>query len=63
MAMSYTEVVSVDGVLWGNEKTFRLINFMPVERPITFQILGNDEDKITEACRQDRATGDPILST
>lgn len=61
MAMSYTEVISMDGVLWGNEKTFRLINFMPVERPITFQILGNDEDKITEACRRIEQLGPDII--
>ncbi len=61
MAMSYTEVISMDGVLWGNEKTFRLINFMPVERPITFQILGNDEDKITEACLKIEQLGPDII--
>ncbi len=61
MAMSYTEVISMDGVLWGNEKTFRLINFVPVERPITFQILGNDEDKITEACLKMEQLGPDII--
>ena len=61
MAMSYTEVISMDGVLWGNEKTFKLLNFMPVERPVTFQILGNDEDKITEACRRIEQLGPDII--
>lgn len=61
MAMSYTEVVSVDGLLWKNEKTFKLLNFMPVERPIAFQVLGNDEDKITEACRQIEQLGPDII--
>ena len=51
MAMSYTEVVSMDGILWKNKKTLNLLDFMPIERPVTFQILGNDEDKIVEACR------------
>jgi nifR3 family TIM-barrel protein len=61
MAMSYTEVVSMDGVLWKNEKTFKLLNFIPIERPITFQILGNDEDKITEACRIIEPLGPDIM--
>lgn len=61
MAMSYTEVVSVDGLLWKNEKTFKLLNFMPVERPIAFQVLGNDEDKITEACRRIEQLGPDII--
>lgn len=51
MAMSYLEVVSMDGVLWKNKKTFRLLDFRPVERPVSFQILGNDENKLAEACR------------
>ncbi|MCF6158501.1 MAG: tRNA dihydrouridine synthase DusB [wastewater metagenome] len=51
MAMSCLEVVSMDGVLWKNKKTLQLLNFSPVERPVSFQILGNDEDKLAEACR------------
>lgn len=61
MAMSYTEVVSMDGVLWKNPKTFKLLDFRPVERPVTFQILGNDEDKITEACRIIEPLGPDII--
>lgn len=52
MAMSYTEVISMDGVLWKNKKTLKLLEFTPNERPVIFQILGNDEDKIVEACRR-----------
>ena len=61
MAMSYTEVVSMDGVLWNNKKTFKLLDFRPVERPVTFQILGNDEDKIAEACRIIEPLGPDII--
>lgn len=61
MSMSYTEVISMDGVLWKNPKTFKLLDFRPVERPVTFQILGNDEDKITEACRMIEPLGPDII--
>lgn len=61
MAMSYSEVVSMDGVLWKNKKTFQLLDFRPVERPIAFQILGNDEDKITEACRIIESLGPDVI--
>mgnify|MGYP001564759393 FL=1 len=61
MSMSYTEVISMDGVLWKNPKTFKLLDFRPVERPVTFQILGNDEDKITEACRIIEPLGPDII--
>lgn len=61
MAMSYTEVISMDGVLWKNKKTFKLLDFRPIERPVIFQILGNDEDKIVEACRQIEPMGPDII--
>lgn len=61
MAMSYTEVISMDGVLWKNKKTFKLLDFLPIERPVTFQILGNDEDKIVEACRILEQLGTDII--
>src|SRR5574341_191260 len=51
MAMSYTEVISMEGVLWKNNKTFKLLDFRPEERPVVFQILGNDENKLSETCR------------
>lgn len=61
MAMSYTEVVSMDGVLWKNKKTCKLLEFRPGERPVIFQILGNDEDKIVEACRMIEPLGPDII--
>ncbi len=61
MPISYTEVISMDGILWNNKKTFRLLDFRPVERPVVFQILGNDEDKLTEACRIIEQLGPDII--
>ncbi len=61
MAMSYTEMVSMDGVLWRNKKTILLLDFRPIERPVTFQILGNDEHKITDACRMMESLGPDVI--
>ncbi|QQR66919.1 MAG: tRNA-dihydrouridine synthase [Candidatus Brocadia sp.] len=61
MAMSYTEVISMDGVLWKNKKTCKLLEFRQKERPVIFQILGNDEDKIVEACRMIEPSGPDII--
>ncbi len=61
MAMSYTEVISMDGVLWKNKKTFKLLDFRPEEKPVVFQILGNDEDKLVEACRFIEPLGPHII--
>jgi len=60
-AMSYTEFVSVDGLLQGNEKTRRLLDFEAAEYPITFQVFGSSEDKIVEACKMIEAWGPTII--
>lgn len=49
-AMSYTEFVSVQGLLEGNSKSYRMLDFSPSERPMTFQVFGRDEEQIVEAC-------------
>ncbi|MCF6154317.1 MAG: tRNA dihydrouridine synthase DusB [Candidatus Brocadia sp.] len=61
MAMSYTEVISMEGILWKNKKTFKLLDFRPGERPVIFQILGNDEDRIAEACQTIETLGPDII--
>lgn len=60
-AMSYTEFVSVDGILHSNERTAQMLAFDPSERPMTFQIFGNDEVKIEEAARQIEQLGPDII--
>ncbi len=60
-AMGYTEFVSVDGLLHGNKKTKRLLDFHPSEYPITFQVFGNSEDKIVEACKMIESWGPTII--
>lgn len=61
MSMSYTEVISMDGVLWKNKKTFKLLDYRQEERPVVFQILGNDEDKIVKACQMIEPLGPDII--
>jgi nifR3 family TIM-barrel protein len=60
-AMSYTEFVSVDGLLHGNERTQQMLDFDPSEKPMTFQIFGSDEVKIEEAARQIEQLGPDII--
>lgn len=50
-AFSYTEFVSTDGIHKGLQRTIDLFRFKPVERPIWFQIFGNNKEIITEACK------------
>ncbi len=60
-AMGYTEFVSVDGILQGNRKTLRMLDFHPSEYPMTFQVFGSDENKIVEACQRIEQLGPHII--
>jgi tRNA-dihydrouridine synthase B len=60
-AMSYTEFASSDGILHGNAATMRLLQFNPSERPVVFQIFGNDEVTLEEAARRIEPLGPDII--
>jgi nifR3 family TIM-barrel protein len=60
-SMGYTEFVSVDGLLHGNEKTIRMLDYHPSEYPITFQVFGSSEDIIVEACKRIEQMGPTII--
>jgi len=51
-AMSYTEFVSAEAVLHGNEKTRRMLCFDPGESPMVMQFFGSDEDNLEEAAHR-----------
>ncbi len=60
-AMGYTEFVSVDGIMHGNAKTMRLLDYDPSEYPMTFQVFGSDENLIIEACKKIEQLGPTII--
>lgn len=51
-AMSYTEFVSADGILHGNDRTRQMLAFDRSESPMVFQIFGSDEATLEEAARR-----------
>lgn len=62
-AMSYTEFVNVDelqGRKWP-ERTARKLIFDPSEQPMTFQIYGNDEERLVETAERMLELGPSIL--
>lgn len=62
-AMSYTEFVNVDelqGKRWP-EKTARKLVYDPSERPMTFQVYGNDEDRLVAVAERLLPRGMNIL--
>lgn len=60
-AMSYTEFVSADGILHGNDRTLQMLEFDPSESPMVFQIFGKDEDTLEAAARKIEALGPDII--
>jgi nifR3 family TIM-barrel protein len=51
-AMSYTELVSADGILYQSPRTLSMLAFDPAERPVVFQLFGHDEDQLEAAARR-----------
>lgn len=60
-AMSYTEFVYANSILHGNERTMRLLEFDPAEKPVAIQIFGGDEDKLEQAARKVEQLGPDAL--
>ena len=52
-AMSYTEFVAVEAVIYEAKKAMRMFDYAPAEKPqMSFQVFGADEDKIIEAAQK-----------
>jgi nifR3 family TIM-barrel protein len=60
-AMSYTEFVSVQGLLHANQRTFELLRFDPQERPIVFQVFGQDPEAVLAACQRLEELGPDVI--
>ena len=52
-----SEELDANAVVRANDKTWDLARFLPEERPISLQLLGNDPDVLAEAARRLEATG------
>lgn len=60
-AMSYTEFVSVAGILHHSERASLMLAYRPAERPVLFQIVGSDPDRILQAAQQIERLGPDII--
>ena len=60
-AMSYSEFVPAEAILYGVQKTLRMLTFDPTERPVVFQFFGNDEVKLEAAARRLEELGADIV--
>lgn len=50
-AMVFSELVSADGLVRDSAKTFRLMEFLPAERPIGIQLFGCDPETMSQAAQ------------
>jgi len=60
-AMSYTEFVRAADVLEEKALVFKKLTFDESERPVVFQLYGNDPDQIVEAALRIRRLGPDII--
>jgi nifR3 family TIM-barrel protein len=60
-AMSYTEFVQVERVLSKSKQPAKKFYFEAVERPVTFQLYGDDPDKILAAALKVQELGPDII--
>jgi tRNA-dihydrouridine synthase B len=51
-AFSYTEFVSTEQIVLGNQKSIDMFRFKEMERPIFFQIFGSELNKVVEAAKR-----------
>jgi tRNA-dihydrouridine synthase B len=60
-AMSYTEFVSVDEILVDSQRARALLDYVEADRPMVFQLFGNDAQKMVEAARRVEMLGPDII--
>jgi tRNA-dihydrouridine synthase B len=51
-ALSYTEMISADGLVRQNTNSLRLLYFKEEERPIGVQLYGSDPEKVASAAKE-----------
>ena len=60
-AMSYTEFVKVEKILSRSKQPYKKFHYEEAERPVTFQIYGDDPDLIVEAALRVQDWGPDII--
>lgn len=60
-AVGYTEFVAVEEILSGSSRALSLLDFDPADRPMVFQIFGNEAEKILLAAQKIEALGPDII--
>lgn len=60
-ALVFTELISADGLLYANERTWEMLTFDAAERPLGIQLFGREAASIVEAARRVEALGPDVI--
>lgn len=60
-SMHYTEFISTEELLGGYKRTWALLDFTPEDRPMVFQIFGNNAELILRAAQMIEEKGPDII--
>ncbi len=60
-SLNYTEFVAVEDILTKSKRAQTLLDFRPTDRPMVFQIFGNDADKLLQAALVIEEKGPDII--
>lgn len=60
-AMSYTEFVAAEDIIRGTRKASFLLDYVEADRPMVFQLFGNDPQKILRAAQRIEELGPDII--
>lgn len=56
-----SEMVSANGLIYASEKTYRLMDSRPEEKPLSIQLFGSDPAMMAEAARRVEAAGAEMI--
>lgn len=60
-AFAFTEMIDVNGIVYNNRKTYRLMERVSSDMPLGIQLVGSDEDKILYAAQVAEEKGFELL--
>ncbi|UCF79909.1 MAG: tRNA dihydrouridine synthase DusB [Candidatus Eiseniibacteriota bacterium] len=60
-SLAYTEMVSADGLVRGNDRTMALLSFSEAERPLAVQLFGSDPRTMAAAAKRAAALSPDLI--
>ncbi|MDD4956241.1 MAG: tRNA dihydrouridine synthase DusB [Candidatus Omnitrophica bacterium] len=58
---AFTEMIDVNGIVYRNKKSFKMLDILPEDRPIGVQLVGQDITKMVDVARLCEEKGFPVI--